>query len=147
MLTRRHPSRGVLFDFPRHLGEKKQTLDFFVELFSETGMTPFFLAQVKTTQAGYTPGGQLKVGISARDMQRLASYPAPAYIVGIDEQNHRGYIVSANGESTAGFSRMCTDHPMTPVVLAGLHREVEAFWASARPALDSAFVDSRWRGK
>jgi hypothetical protein len=40
---------------------------------------------------------------------------------------------------------MCTEHPLTSEVLAELHREVEAYWASIRPSFASAFVDSRWR--
>jgi len=78
-------------------------------------------------------------------MRRLAGYPAPTCVVGIDEPHQLGYIVSANGESTAGFSGMCTEYPLTPEVLAELHREVEAYWASIRPAVASAVVDSRWR--
>ena len=145
LVTRQHPVHGFLFEVPRHLGEKKRGVDFFVELFSTGETTPYFLVQVKTTQAGYTTGGRLRVSIGADEMRRLAGYPAPTYVVGIDEPHQRGYIVSANGESTVGFSGMCTDHPLTPEVLAELHREVEAYWASIRPTFASTFVDSRWR--
>ena len=145
LVTREHPVHGFLFELPRHLGEKKRGVDFFVELFSTGETVPYFLVQVKTTRTGYTPGGRLKVGIGGDELRRLAAYPAPTYVVGIDEPAQRGYIVSANGESTSGFSRMCTEFPLTPDVLAQLHREVEAYWEAARPTFASAFVDSDWR--
>ena len=116
-----------------------------MELFSTGETVPYFLVQVKTTRTGYTPGGRLKVGIGGDELKRLAAYPAPTYVVGIDEPAQRGYIVAANGESTSGFSGMCTEFPLTPDVLAQLHREVEAYWEVARPAFASAFVDSDWR--
>ncbi|HEX8830388.1 MAG TPA: hypothetical protein VF705_04440, partial [Longimicrobium sp.] len=62
-----------------------------------------------------------------------------------DERRNRGYIVSANGETTAGFSAMCTDYPLTPRTLAGLHSEIAAYWNAPRPRFESSFVDSRWR--
>jgi hypothetical protein len=54
LLTRKHPSRGYLFDHPRFLGEKKQTIDFYVELFHEESLVPFFFVQVKSTSEGYS---------------------------------------------------------------------------------------------
>lgn len=145
IVTRGHPEHGYLFESPRHLGEKKQAIDFYVELFSTSAITPYFLVQVKSTRLGLIARRErLRVGISAGHMQRLASYPAPTYVVGIDETTERGYIVSANGESTAGFSSMCTDHPLTADVLVALHREVEAYWIAGPAAFTSAFLDRNW---
>jgi len=78
-------------------------------------------------------------------MERLARYDVPTYLVGIDEPRNRGFILSANGESTVGFSRMCTDHPLTHRTLAQLHHEIAAYWDVPRPAFESSFVDDRWR--
>ena len=77
-LTEPHPEHGSLFAAPRHLGEKMPVVDYLVELISEAEVKPFCLVQVKTTKAGYTPGGQLKVTVSARDMQRLATFGVPS---------------------------------------------------------------------
>jgi hypothetical protein len=145
LLTQAHPEHGILFATPRHLGEKNPAVDYFVELASDAEVTPFCLIQVKTTRAGYTQGGRLKLSVDTREMRRLATYAVPTYVVGIDERDHRGYVLSANGESTAGFSRMCTDHPLEPRTLAALHHEVEAYWRAARPAFESCLVDSLWR--
>jgi len=87
----------------------------------------------------------LKVAIRGAQLQRLAEYPAPTYVIGIDERRERGYIVSANGESPNGFSSMCTNYPLTSDVLAMLHTEVGAYWASGPEGFRSMFIDGRWR--
>ncbi|AOY83879.1 DUF4365 domain-containing protein [Moorena producens JHB] len=147
LITRKHPTRGYLFDHPRFLGDKKRTIDFYVELFHDESLIPFFFVQVKSTSEGYTvKEHRLKVQVTATDIKRLAAYPAPTYIVGIDESRERGYIVSANGECQTGFSSLCTDYPLNPDKLALLWDEVAAYWTSSTyPAFRSAFCDPKWR--
>lgn len=147
LLTRKHPTRGYLFDHPRFLGEKKRTIDFYVELFHKEYLIPFFFVQVKSTAEGYTlKEHRLKVQITATDMERLAAYPAPTYIVGIDEADEQGYIVSANGERKTGFASLCTDYPLNPDILALLWDEVAAYWAnSIDPSFQSTLCDPKWR--
>lgn len=139
LVTRRHPSCGVLFGIPRHLGEKNPTIDFYVELSGETPGRAYFLAQVKSTRTGYTAGGRLKVAASRDNLRALAAYPAPTYLIGVDEADERAYLLSVSGASGG-------DYELTPAVLARLWDEVNAFWTSAdREAFASAFVDPRWR--
>ena len=147
LITRKHPDRGYLFDHPRFLGDKKQTIDFQVELFHKESFIPFFFVQVKSTSAGYTlKENRLKVQVTTTDMKRLAAYPAPTYIVGIDEPGEQGYIVSANGEWNAGFSTLCTEHPLIPDTLTLLWDEVVAYWtASPSPTFQSILCDPKWR--
>lgn len=146
LVTRRHPSRGVLFGVPRHLGEKNPTIDFYVELSGESPGRAYFLAQVKSTRRGYTAGGRLKLPVGRDNLRALAAYPAPTYLVGVDEAAERAYLLSASGASGGGWNSMCTDHELTPRVLARLWDEVNAFWTSAdREAFASALVDPRWR--
>lgn len=147
LITRKHPIRGYLFDHPRFLGEKKRTIDFYVELFHDDSLIPFFFVQVKATSEGYTlKENRLKVKVTATDMHRLAAHPAPTYIVGIDEPGEQGYILSANGECRTGLSSLCTEYPLNPDALALLWDEVTAYWASPRYAsFQSAFRDPRWR--
>lgn len=85
------------------------------------------------------------MAISAAEMQRLARYQVPTYVVGIDERQDLGYVVSANGESLTGFSGMCTEYPLTLQTLAALHTEITAYWNAPRPRFQSSFVDARWR--
>lgn len=142
MLTQPHPEHGTLFHAPRNLGEKMPVVDYLVELVSDAQLKPFCFIQVKTTTGGYTPGGHLKLTVSARDMRRMATFGVPSYVVGIDERYERGFVVPSNGTASAGFSRMRTDHPLTPATLEALHREVEAFWRSAPPFESSLTVST-----
>ena len=81
---------------PQFLGDKWRTSDFIVELIDDTtSATPYFFVQVKTTRQGYDQQNRLKVQISTEDMQKLAALPAPTYVVGIDDVNEQGYIISA----------------------------------------------------
>lgn len=144
LATRRHTTRGFLFDIPRHLGEKKRTVDYFVEVFDPGDLAAFFLAQVKTTELGYTRGNRLRVAIGEADLKRLVSYPAPTYIVGIDSIGGLGYIVAANSAAVSGFSSMCTDYPLTSETLAILRDEVEEYGRSAYQAgFQSRLTDPR----
>jgi hypothetical protein len=146
LLTRKHPTRGYLFDHPRQLGEKKQTIDFYVELFHDEYLTPFFFAQVKSTSQGYTRKEQrLKVQVTNADMKFLATYPAPAYVVGIDEIGEQGYIVAVNRTYKKGFSSLCTSYPLNPEVLALVWDEVAAYWTSSNDwSFQSVFSDPKW---
>src|SRR4051812_18901090 len=96
MITRFCGRRRPFFR-PHFLGEKFVTLDYMVELIDAGSATPFFFIQVKTTTQAYVRdrmGNQrLKIHVSRADMQRLVAYPAPTYVVGIDEIEEIGYIV------------------------------------------------------
>lgn len=145
LITRKHPVRGYLFEHPRFLGEKKQAIDFFVELFHHESLTPFFFVQVKSTSEGYTQKEhRLKIQVSATDMKRLTAYPVPTYIVGIDEPQEQGYVVSANGEYAGGISSLCTNYPLNSEILALLWDEVAAYWTSPNyEKFQSVFHDPR----
>lgn len=76
-LTRRH-GRDEPFFRPHFMGEKYPAIDFFVELVGGVeNQTPFFLAQVKTTSTGYTPGGRLNARATPSEMAKLMRYPVP----------------------------------------------------------------------
>jgi hypothetical protein len=147
LITRMHPDRGYLFDSPRFLGEKKRTIDFWVELFHNDDLTPFFYVQVKSTANGYTQReNRLKVQVTERDMKRLAAYPAPTYLVGIDEVKEEGYILSANGECQTGMASFCTNYPLNSNNLVLLWEEVANYWrAPTYPRFQSKFCDPIWR--
>lgn len=120
------------------------TVDAYVEAITPSTSAPFFLAQVKTSTRGYTVReGRLKLSVSSEHLRRLAAHAAPTYLVGIDEPNEEGYIVSANGESAVGFSSMCTDHPLDADVIAALHSEVTSYWADPSAGVNSALVDQK----
>jgi hypothetical protein len=123
--------RSQPFFRPRFLGEKAQTLDYFIELIGAGQRTPFFFVQVKTTREGYTTRGlppRLKVGISGRDVRRLALYPAPTYVVGIDERQAVGYILAILGGMTAPIPSLPTNFALDGTNLRRLWEEVRLFW-------------------
>src|ERR1044071_2569731 len=110
---------------PYFLGDKWPLVDFVVELINTGGITPYFFAQVKSTRSGYTKKDKrLKISIHMDDMRKLALYPAPTYIVGIDDIREEGYIVSANGEWLSHMSSFPTDFPINETNQDGLWEEV-----------------------
>lgn len=116
---------------PRFLGEKARTVDFLIELIGAGERTPFFFVQVKTTQEGYTRRGgvpRLKVRLSRRAVRRLALYPAPAYVVGIDERRKVGYILAILGGMADPIPSLPTDFVLNARNLRLLWDEVRQFW-------------------
>lgn len=147
LMTRFHKDTGPRFK-AQFLGDKWRTVDYIVELV-EAGdeFVPFFFVQVKTTRAGYTHrDGRLRVAVSGGEMRRLAAYPAPTYVVGIDEARESGYLLSANGEHLTHLSSLTTDHPIDEDTRTRLWSEVLAYWRKHRATeFVSEFRDPEWR--
>jgi hypothetical protein len=146
LITKSHGREKPLFR-PQFLGDKWPTIDFIVELENAGSITPYFFVQVKTTRGGYTKkDNRLKIPIYREDMRKLALYPAPTYIVGIDEIKERGYILSANGEWLQGLSSFPTAFPLDKINQDLLWKEVKDYWMKVkiRPRA-SHFIDPRWR--
>ncbi|RKZ44493.1 MAG: DUF4365 domain-containing protein [Candidatus Parabeggiatoa sp. nov. 3] len=131
---------------PQFLGDKWPSVDFIVELINHnTLMVPYFFVQVKTTRRGYTEDNRLKLHVHKDDIQRLASFPAPTYLVGIDEIKEIGYIVSVNGENLKTVSNMGTRFPLyDSKIQEMLWQEVKAFWEQfGTYHFQSKFADSK----
>lgn len=127
---------------PRFLGEKMPAIDFLVELEGAEGSRPFFFAQVKTTVRGYSNAGRLRAECSRRDLERLLLYPAPTYLIGIDEPAQRGYVVSVNSALPRRLGTVCTQYPLEGPTLELLWQEVRQFWDDRDMVLrDSVFSD------
>jgi hypothetical protein len=54
----------------------------------------------------------LRAVVSQEDVQRLIAYPAPTYVVGIEEQREKGYIVSVNDPRSWGFGSLPMRFPL-----------------------------------
>ena len=136
---------------PKFLGDKWPTVDYLVELIGAGRKTPYFFAQVRTTRNGYAKSGRLRISVSQSDMKKLAFYPAPTYIIGIDDALDyvglpRGYIVSANGEWLKNLSSLITDFPINRANQYALWKEVKDFWSGVDfRDKASKFVDEQWR--
>lgn len=126
---------------PQFLGDKFATVDYLVELVDTGGITPFFFVQVKTTRQGYTQRShRLKVQVAIEDIQRLIAYPAPTYIVGIDEQNETGYINAILEGHSRRLANLSTAFPLNQTTLDQLWQEVFDFWTNR----DMRFTASRF---
>ncbi|MFN8539298.1 MAG: DUF4365 domain-containing protein [Thermomicrobiales bacterium] len=113
------------------LGDTYPTIDYLVELVGAGGrFVPYFFVQVKTTAQGFTANGQLKVRVGRADLARLVTYPAPRYILGIDEPREVGYLVAALGPVSSGLSSLPVTHPLDLPALAVLYDEVRNFWGN-----------------
>lgn len=147
LITKSHGLEKALFR-PQFLGDKWPTVDFIVELIDDEPVTSYFFIQVKTTRRGYTRNeNRLKIRIDKKDMRKLAFYPAPTYIVGIDEINEDGYIVSANGEWLNNISSFPTTFPLNKANKELLRREVKVYWGKTTEIqkISSRFIDPSWR--
>jgi hypothetical protein len=132
---------------PQFLGDKRPVVDFFVELIGDSlNSRPYFFVQVKSTRLGYNTKNRLKIRVPATEMRNLASLPAPTYIVGIDDIQERGYIVSANGEYSGSISSLSTKHTLNRETQDMLWEEVKNFWGHfSKDNISSYFIDSDWR--
>ena len=115
--------------WPHYLGEKCQTFDFLVELVDAGDETPFFFVQVKGTRKDYTKReGRLDVEVSAREVLRMVSFPAPTYLVGVHEKETRAFVISVHGLMREAIPSITTGHELNPYTLRRLWDEVRAFW-------------------
>ncbi len=146
LMTAFHSKLSPIFK-PQFLGDKWQNVDFIVELVGAGASIPYFFVQVKTTREGYTKKlNRLKVKIPQGKIQGLAFYPAPTYIVGIDEIQETGYIVSANGEKLGSLSSLSTKFIINQQNREYLWNEVNNFWLLYNTnTLTSRFSDPDWR--
>ncbi|MTJ12085.1 DUF4365 domain-containing protein [Anabaena sp. UHCC 0187] len=128
LITEFDSDAGPIFK-PQFLGDKWQYVDFIVELVGAVSCVPYFFVQVKTTRRGYTKqDNRLNVKVEKKSVIGIASYPAPTYIVGIDEIQKTGYIVSANGENLKSLSSLSTEFPINKQNREILWNEVNDFW-------------------
>jgi hypothetical protein len=117
------------------LGDKHPIFDYLVEL---VGSEAYFFVQVKATRQGYRRGrgaNRLRVNVSWADVQRMVASPIPSYVVGIDEPQEVGYLLSVNEPRQSGLGGLPTRHLLNCGNLERLWQEVRNFWASRNMVL------------
>ena len=135
---------------PCFLGEKFPAADFLVLLNDhESEQILFFFAQIKTTSRGYTKKGRLKIEVKKQDVLRLLSFPAPTYVVGIDDsdiEQPQSFIVAVDGGKRNTISSITTDYPLNELEqLRRLWEDVVEFWEEYRADdKPSKLADSAW---
>jgi hypothetical protein len=129
LLTRPNRNGEPLFQ-PQFLGDKYPMIDFFVELLGvPTAPTPLFLVQAKTTTRGLTARERkLRIQVTPAQMNGLVAYPAPTYIIGIDDPAEQAYLFAAVAGGAPHLSSLPTTHPLHQTTLQSLYNEVRLFW-------------------
>lgn len=124
---------------PRFLGDKHPTFDYMIELVDHPQY--YFFVQVKATTQGYTKKDhRLKVQVSQKDVDLMVACPAPSYVVGIDTEANKGFLLSVN-EPRGRVASLITDFQIDCAVLADLADEVRDYWSSRNMIL----VGSRFK--
>ncbi|MEB3218232.1 MAG: DUF4365 domain-containing protein [Nostocales cyanobacterium 94392] len=143
LMTEAHSDDGAIFNI-RFLDDKLPHVDCIVELIGQRNFLPFCFIQLKSTKTGYTKKDKrLKVKVSQESINGLSLYPAPTYIIGIDENEETGYIVSANGENLSSMASIITDFPINKSNRGTLWNEINDFWYKAKKIkFASKFVES-----
>jgi hypothetical protein len=113
---------------PHFLGDKAPLFDAFVELVDAGDKTPIFLAQVKSTREGYDDNGRLKVKVTKEDVIAMVKYPAPTYVIGIDEKGEKAYVAAVFGTMETTISSLSVAHPLNCTTLKALWDEVKEYW-------------------
>lgn len=145
-LTRVCRDDGLPYFWPHYLGEKCETFDLLVELIDAGEMTPFFFVQVKSTRKAYTTTQtppRLRIGVTEADVQRMAAFPAPTYVVGVHEVEERAFVVSVHGGMTRAIPSITTGFELTCDTLRALWDEVRVYWQGRNSARTSSrFADT-----
>ncbi|MEW6127398.1 MAG: DUF4365 domain-containing protein [Acidobacteriota bacterium] len=132
LLTKAYGRKYHLFR-PQFLGDKWPGIDFIIELIGSGITTAYFFVQVKTTRLGYTrKGNRLKIKVSKDELNNLASYCAPTYVVGIDEVGEKGFILSAKKRWKKGLTSLPTHFPINEDNQKFLWEEVRDYWKKSK---------------
>jgi hypothetical protein len=102
-----------------------------VELVDAGEKTPFFFVQVKATRKEFTKTQKpprLRVQVSKKDVRRVVAYPAPPYVIGVQEDEELAVIVSIYGAMSDAIPSITTGHELTCKTLRRLWDEVREFW-------------------
>jgi hypothetical protein len=140
LMTQICPGRSEPYFRPCFLGDGFPTFDYLVELVGSK--TYFFFVQVKSTRQGYRAGSgqrRLRVNVDREDVQRMVASPIPAYVVGIDEPQGVGYLLSVNEPRRAGLGGLPARHQLDCGNLQRLWQEVQDFWASRNMVLAGSY--------
>ena len=149
LLARVHLSRPVGGRYRRalfmatHLGGQYPTVDLIVDVLDAADEpVGFFFAQVKSTQFALQGGTRLSLTVDLERYRRLTRLRAPAYLIGVDIQAERSYIVAAISPAPDALRNIPRDYPLTDDrIRVALYREVVSFWTRHRRPRKSEFRD------
>ncbi len=131
-----------------HLGEKYPVVDFIVDILDDDeNSLGFFFVQVKATSAAKPKAKTLSLQIELPKYNRLAQIPAPTFLVGVDIDAEKVYLVSAAKPEKKAFSSICKKFDLKDDdVRVALYKEVKKYWKKHSPRLNqltTAFKNER----
>ena len=114
---------------PEFLGDKYPSVDYIVDLLKYNKSKAFFFVSVRSTRIGYTKKEKkLKVKFPKNNLDNLKKIPIPTYLVGIDEENEKGYIISVQNLKVDKISSLSTKYPINQKNIVLLWNEVKNYW-------------------
>jgi hypothetical protein len=114
---------------PAFLGDKWPTIDYYVELCGVANSSPYFLAQVKATQAAIQANAQmLDIKVEISKCERLFRLPGPTYLIGVHEPTSKAYVLSVHTKPVRGIYHIPLAYELTPPNLKLLYEEVRDYW-------------------
>lgn len=129
---------------PVFLGEKYPTADLLVDILDERGQAiGFFFVQVRARMESSGPLGRLPIKLGLERYERLHRLPIPAYVVGVEIEQERAYIVAAFKRRSTGISSITTAFSLrNDAVRIRLYEEVREFWQRRKkPKIRTGFND------
>lgn len=143
LLAATHLSRPVGGRFKRplfrpiHLGAKYPTVDYLVDILdaSDTSVG-FFFVQVKSTSAANPRSKVLSIDVPSVKFNRLVRIPVPTFVIGVDTQSEKAFLVAAHRAIRGRLRRISKTHELTSDrTRVSLYKEVLKFWTRCRPLL------------
>ena len=140
-LAQTHFSRPVKGAYKRplfrsfHLGGKYPVIDFIVDILDtdENSLGHFFV-QVKSTNTANSKSKTLPLQIEIEKYNRLANIPAPTFLVGVDIDAEKAYLVCAPKPKRKAFSSICKKYDLKDDgIRVALYKEVKNYWRMHTP--------------
>ncbi len=129
LISKYIPNKNCHLLNPEFLGDKYPSVDFIVELAKCDKTKAFFFASVRSTREGYTVrDNNLLVKYRKDDLDELKKIPVPTYLIGIDEKDENGFIISAQDTNSDNISSFPTLYPINEQNIEILWEEVKKYW-------------------
>lgn len=133
----------------RDLGEKWPVSDYYVEVDNDDEPL-YFIVQVKSSRRGYDGNGNLRIQVTNRKVNQLATYKAPTFVAGVDIEREVVHLIPLYRKRRAGISSVSdritlsvSDKKTSRKNLNKLLREIRSFWK----ATNTGKIKRRFKGK
>lgn len=124
---------------PSFLGGKYPAVDYLIDILAPDNLScGFFLVQVKSTERAKVGAQRLPINVETDKYNRIATLPAPAYLIGVDLNSERAYLVAAHRRRPSNVSSITKQFPLhSEKIKIDLYKEVVSFWKLNAPRLQT----------